>query len=235
MQADLNMLQEACAIHKRILVGNDLVEQMGGPQRLTALGFLLADRSSRSAKVVRYNPRQVVINRWKSEVQDLGRYFRSEFPPELVGELFEVVRPEHWLEGHPYRGLLKADCEVVCSDDGRRHWGSHRRRPSGQANLTDAPGTILTFVQLARKLGRGGYGKPWRRACQWKELLERLVEYVHGVERSGDEDWRRLARWVRSESRAAGVKVPRKKKLPPRPAFGKKAARRRRKPQPVPV
>ena len=78
-----------------------------------------------------------------------------------------------------------------------------------------------------------------RRVLVGNDLVDRLVEYIHGVEDGGDEGWLKLAKWVRSEARAAGVKVPPRKKLPPRPAFGKKAARRRcrrrHRLQPVPA
>ena len=241
MYADLNLLQEACALHKRVLVGNDLIQQLGGPERLLGMGFLLVDRSSRCAQVVRYNPRQVVINRWKKDVEDLGQYFRPEFPPELVGQLFEAIRPEHWHAEHPYTGYLKTYCEVIGEGSGRRgSWGSHhrsRRGHSEQVNLASAPKTILTFVQISGRLSRGDHRTPWRRTCQWKELLERLVEYIHGVEESGDADWKKLAKWVRCEAHAAKVRIPRRKKLPPRPTFRKRAVRRRHQPrlEPVPV
>jgi hypothetical protein len=91
-------------------------------------------------------------------------------------------------------------------------------------NLASAPKTILTFVAIAGKLGKGEHRRPWRRTGQWKDLVERLAEYIHGVEASGDADWKELARWVRSEARAAKVKVPRMGKLPPRPTFGKRAS-----------
>ena len=228
MHADLNLLHDACATHRRVLVGNDLVQALGGPERLLGLGFLLDDRRSRRAQLVRHNPRQVVINRWKRDVEGLRQYFGPEFPPALVGELFEAVRPEHWHAEHPYKGILKTDCNVTGPENGYRgSWGSRhcrRRCRPEQANATGAARTILTFVGVAGRLGKGEHRKPWRRTCQWKELLERLVEYVHGVEVSGDADWKKLARWVRAEARAAKVKVPRMKKLPPRPTFGKKAA-----------
>ena len=238
MQADLNLLQEACAIHKGVLVGNDLVDLLGGRERLAGLGFLLAERRSRWGQLARHNPRQVAVNRWKQEVQDLGRYFQPEFPAELVGELFDAVRPEHWHEEHPYQGLLKTDCQVIGVEAGRRHsWGRqhHRRYPPERTNLAGAPGMIFAFVEIARKLSRGEHTRPWRRTGQWRELLEGLIEYIHGVEAGGDKDWRKLARWVRAEARVAGVKVPLRKKLPPRPAFGKKAARRQARRECVPT
>jgi hypothetical protein len=222
MHADLSLLHDACALHRRVLVGNGLVQTLGGPERLLGLGFLLDDRRSRRAQLVRYNPRQVVINRWKQDVDDLSQYFRPEFPPALVGELFEAIRPEHWHAEHPYAAYLKTYCEVIGESSGRH-------RQSEQVNLTSAPKTILTFVGIAGKLGRGEHRRPWRRTCQWKELLERLVEYVHGVEASGNADWKNLARWVRFEARAAKVKVPRMKKFQPRPAFDKGAAGPRRR------
>ena len=234
MQADLDLLHQACAFHKRVLVDNDLVAQMGGRERLVGRGFLLQDRSSRSACLVRYNPRQVVINRWKREVEDLSQYFQPELPAELVEELFEAVRPEHWPEGHPFRGVLAAGEGVTAmertSGDSwgpRRHW----RRRFEKVNLTDAPEKILALARVARRLGKAEHKRPWRGVHLWKELLERLVPFVHGVEAKGDDDWKQLARWVRSEARAAKVKVPRKRKLPPRPVFGKRKARHRCQPQ----
>jgi hypothetical protein len=232
MHPDLNLLHDACALHRRVLVGNDLVQALGGPDRLLGLGFLLDDRRSRRAQLVRHNPRQVAINRWKRDVEGLRRYFGPEFPPALVGELFEAVRPEHWHAEHPYARYLRTYCEVIGEGSGRRgSWGSRhrgRRRQSEQVNVASAPKTILTFVEIAGKLGMGEHRKLWRRTCQWKELLERLVEYVHGVEANGDADWKELARWVRAEARAATVKIPRRKELPPRPTFGRRAAASRR-------
>jgi hypothetical protein len=214
-------------------VGNDLVQTLGGPERLLGLGFLLDDRRSRRAQLVRHNPRQVVINRWRRDVEDLRQYFGPEFPPTLVGELFEAVRPEHWHAEHPYARYLKTYCEVIGGGSGRRDsWGSRhrgRRRQSEQVNVASAPKTILAFVAIAGKLGRGEHRTPWRRTCPWKGLLERLVEYVHGVEAGSDADWKELARWVRSEARAAKVKISRMRKLPPRPTFGNGAARPRRR------
>ena len=227
MHADLNLLHEACAIHKRILVGNELIQELGGEQKLISLGFLLEDRSSRQAQLIRYNPRQVAVNCWKRQVQKITRYLQPQFPSELVGELFDAVKPEYWQEQHPYRGLLKTGCEVVSTQSTRHSSRGSRRRGRHcfeQANLTNAPDRILTLVQIAAKLSRGEHSKPWRQGCQWKELLERLVEYLHGVEQSGDENWKKLAKWVRAEARAAMVKIPRKRKLPPRPTSGKKAA-----------
>jgi len=235
MHADLNMLQEACAIHKRVLVGDELVQELGGEERLAGLGFLLEDRSSRWAKLVRYNPRQVAVNRWKGQVEELSRYFRPEFPPELMDELLDAVKPDCWHDGHPYRGFLKTECKVTATEDSSRgSWGSRRHRRRGRhehVNLSEGPRTIFAFIQIAGRLGTGEHRRPWRRTSLWKELLERMVEYVHGVERNGDADWKRLARWVRAEARAAGVKLPRPRKLPPRPTFGKRAVRRRSQPE----
>jgi hypothetical protein len=225
MHADLNLLQDACALHRPVLVGNDLVQALGGPERLLSLGFLLDDRRSRRAQLVRHNPRQVVINRWKRDVEGLRQYFGPEFPPALVGELFEAVRPEHWHAEHPYKGILKTDCKATGGEDGRRgSWGSRHRRLRWPelVNHADAPKTVLTLVEIGGKLGRGEHRRPWRRTGQWKDLVERLVEYIHGVEASGDADWKDLARWVRSEARAAKVKIPRMKRLPSRPTFGKR-------------
>lgn len=233
MHADLNLLRQACAIHKRVLVGDDLIEELGGRERLTSLGFLLADRRSRWAQLVRHNPRQVGINRWKGQVEELSQYSQPEFPAELMQELFAAVRPESWQHGHPCKGLLKTECSVTTLDSARRGWGSvrHRRgRRCRQVNLSGAAGTILTFVRFAGKLSAGEHRRPWRRSSGWKELLERMVPYVRGVQRHGDEDCKRLALWVRAEARAEGVKLPPAPKLPPRPVFGKN---RKRPPRPA--
>jgi hypothetical protein len=232
MHADLETLQEACVLHKRVLAGNDLIEQLGGRERLLGLGFLPADRNSRNAQLLRYNPRQVVVNRWKGQVEQLGRYLEPEFAPGLMERLFDAVKPDRWPQGHPFKGCLKAEADIAVTHDTHPGgWGRRRQRgASTRANLTDAPGTILSLVQIARRLGRGEHGKPWRRTAGWRQLLEELVRYVHGVEHNGGQDWKRLARWIRAQARAARVKVPRGKKLPPRPTFGKRAGRNRRQP-----
>lgn len=229
LAADLGLLHQACALHKRVLVGNNLMDLLGGVESLTRQGFLVQERSSRSARLVRYNPHQVRLNRWKQDVQEISQFLKPEFPPALVERLFEAVSPENWPKNHPFSGRLESQGQVI-SEDHWSGWGRHscRRQRPAQTNCSDAPQTILTFIQIARRLGKGGHSRPWRQTHDWKDLLGELVQYLRGVERTGSDDWKKLARWVRSEARAAKVKIPPAKKLPPRPSRARRTRRRRR-------
>ncbi len=64
---------------------------------------------------------------------------------------------------------------------------------------------------------------PWR-GQGWGDFLLEVAPYIRGVLKNGDPDWRKLARWLKTECRAAKVKVPPLVKLPARPRVRKKTA-----------
>jgi hypothetical protein len=224
MVADLALLQAGCGLHKKVLVGHEIVKELGGQKHLVDQGFILTSRPTRFAELVSYNPMAVVVKKWRRQAADLKQYLEPEFPPALMGQLREFLDPEHWDGDHPFGGLIKATVGLTDSrveDGGRRHgW---RRRHHVLCNASEAPATAMRLLDLARRLSKREHKNPWR-GGQWNHFLQEISPYVRGVLQNGDEDWKKLAQWIKTECRVTKVKIPPKVKLPARPRVKKKTA-----------
>jgi hypothetical protein len=221
--ADLALLQAGCGLHKKVLVGDEIVEELGGQQLLVDQGFILNSRPSRRAELVSYNPMAVVVKKWRRQAADLKQYLEPEFTPALMGQLREFLDPEHWDGDHPFGGLIKATAGLTdtrVEEGGRHRWG---RRHHVLCNASAAPATAMRLLDLARRLSKGEYKNPWRGGL-WGHFLQQIAPYIRGVIQNGDEDWKKLARWLKTECRVAKVKIPPLVKIPARPKVRKKTA-----------
>jgi hypothetical protein len=221
-------LHSACAIHGRVLVGSSIFDEMGGLTGLHDRGFMAQTRNSRSAFLVRFNPKAVVLKDWRSKVASVRVFLQPELPPELTIELFDAVIPDNYPDSHPYAGKLSSEEFVTESQrDAGSRWG-RRGRSSKDRNLEEAPDVILRYAWIAKRLSHGRQRHPWRSGKAWKSVLRQAVQYLHGLEGGKTGSWPKLARWLRRESRAARLRIPPRKKLPPKPAFRRRPSRKRK-------
>ena len=228
LHTDFAALHGACAAHGRVLVGSNLFDEMGGRAGLHGRGFLVEARNSRRAVLVRFNPKAVVLGDWRSKVASACVFLQPELPPELTIELFNAVIPDNYPEGHPYFGKLSSEEFVTESQrDAGSRW-VRRGRGLKDRNLEEAPNVILRYVWIADRLSNRRRRYPWRSGKPWKHLLRRVIQYIHGLEGGDVGSWPKLARWLRRESRAARLRIPPRKKLPPKPVFRKRLPRRRK-------
>ncbi len=243
--ATLQTLAAACALYDKVMVSNLTFDKLSRRSDLAREGFVVEARSSRSAYLIRYNPRTLRIRQWKTKTAEVHKFLQPKLPGQVVNYLFQAMLKAAWRRSKYGLSLQFAgnvsSCQLVEGKTKRRRGGSWV-----DVAEDDAPAVFLRAVEVCRLLNGG---RPaWRRKLSKKNKdvnphedsdagegpfrreLANALKYIHGIElKEAGKDWKRLALWMRREAKALRLKVPPKPKLPPKPTFKKGAQVHKRK------
>jgi len=220
-RTELRML---CNAHDVILIETEDYNRLGQDGEYRAEGFTIASSGGGSYMKLRWNPKNAALQDHNIRVKTFKRFTTGELPNRVLYALGEMLNYNNWPEqpfGDVLKGVTKSPPEDMVTRRKRLHnWNYHR--PSS----TYSPASLLSAINLAKKLRPGGNTKPWRHLTMCSSqreasgVIESAMPYIHGLLiKPANEQYAALGKWLRIEARHFKIKLPPKPRVPAKPRF----------------